>query len=143
MFLVLRTERMFIPSLGLVGLVVLSVNDVGMRASAQESMPVFVGRARGGQTAGIPSFTLECAVYSSVGGVTSNGSILVAGQAAVGTMSNASFTIEAGIVPCLARAPSGPPIPTVSEWGAVVLGLMLLGLGTVVFGKVGRNGLRD
>ena len=47
------------------------------------------------------SQSLECAAVSSGGGITSNGSLLVVGQAAVGTMSNASFTIEVGIIACL------------------------------------------
>ena len=45
---------------------------------------------------------MEAATISGGGGVLPDGSILVIGQPLVGTMSNANFTVEVGIVPVLA-----------------------------------------
>ena len=60
--------------------------------------------------------TLECATVSMGGGVLPDGSIGVIGQAVVGTMSNAQFTIEVGIVPCLFSVDGGScPVSSAPE----------------------------
>ncbi len=50
--------------------------------------------------------TLECATVSKGGGVLPDGSIGIIGQPMVGTMSNAQYTIEVGIVACLSTMAS-------------------------------------
>ena len=46
--------------------------------------------------------TLECATVSTGGGVLDNGSVVIIGQAVVGTMTSAQYTIEVGAITCLA-----------------------------------------
>ncbi|MCH8253365.1 MAG: hypothetical protein IID36_13030, partial [Planctomycetes bacterium] len=72
-----------------------------------------------GGAAGVPLFTLECATVSAGSGVTDNGSILNVGQSVVGLMVGDNFTIEAGIVGCLAE--------TVLEDAPAVPGLLAVG----------------
>lgn len=81
--------------------------------------------------------TLECATISGGSGVLPDGSILVIGQSIVGTISNAQFTIELGIVPCLIASNAVNPsaIPTVSEWGLAVMVLLVLTTGTTILRK--------
>ena len=52
-------------------------------------------------TASAYAQTLEAATISTGGGILPDGSIIVIGQPVVGTMSNAEYTIEVGIVPLL------------------------------------------
>ena len=54
--------------------------------------------------------TLECATISKGGGVLPDGSILVIGQPVAGTISNAQFTIELGVVPCLLAGNAVGPV---------------------------------
>ena len=53
-----------------------------------------------------PAFTLEWATISKGGGVLPDGSLLIIGQGAVGTVSSENFTMEIGIVP-ISQSPGG------------------------------------
>ncbi len=80
------------------------------------------------------AYTLDCAAITWGGDTLEQGQIGAIGQAVAGPASNVQFTLDAGIVPCLAAEATGAfPIPTVSEWGLGAMGLLILTAGTLVF----------
>jgi len=100
---------------------------------APEAEPAFIDEAEA-VVAGGGSYTLTFGTISEGGAVMTNGSIGIVGQALAGRISNATYTIEVGAVPCLGAAPTTePPVepPGASLWVTFKTNATVPGVGAV------------